>query len=608
MLKNVMETIEVLDTTLRDGAQGEGAPRGGPEIEILDTTLRDGAQGEGIAFSVQDKLAVVRALDELGIPWIEAGNPGSNPKDMEFFRLAGKLKPEQARLCAFGPTRKPGIRAADDPQLRALLEAGTEGAAVFGKSWNLHVTEVLRVGLEENLAMIAETVAFLKAEGRTVFYDAEHFFDGWKANPAYAVQTVQAALDAGADRIVLCDTNGGAFPKDVAAGVSAVLRLGGSGIPAKRGWSEGGAENKSNGEREIVGKQPPLPWLGIHTHNDMGLAIANALEAVGAGCRHVQGTLAGFGERCGNTSLAALIPSLELKLGFRCLPGGRLARIAETTRRVAEIANITVPGSMPYVGASAFSHKGGMHTDGVLKVSRSFEHIDPALVGNNRHLLMSEVGGRAAVAERAKKIDPSFTKEHPVAAALAEKLKALEAEGWAFEGADASFELLVRRELNRHAQQTRYVQQTGHTDRTEEGRRPLFTLLAYRVVSEHPTGETIACSHAWVKVLVEGQEEIAASEGDGPVNALDGALRRALTRFYPELEQVRLSDYKVRVIDGNAATAAKVRVLIESTDGSGAWSTVGVSEDIIDASRAALVDSIEYKLIGDLERKFKAYL
>jgi 2-isopropylmalate synthase len=302
----------------------------------------------------------------------------------------------------------------------------------------------------------------------------------------------------------------------------------------------------------------------------------------------VQGTLAGFGERCGNTALAALIPSLELKLAFRCLPEGRLSRIAETTRRVAEIANISVPGSMPYVGASAFSHKGGMHSDGVLKVNRSFEHVDPALVGNDRHLLMSEVGGRSAIAERAKKIDPSFAKDSPVTAVLAEKLKALEAAGWAFEGADASFELLVRRELGRY--------------------QPLFKILAYRVVSEHPTGETIACSHAWVKVWVEGKDEIAAAEGDGPVNALDGALRRALTRFYPELKQVRLSDYKVRVIDGGAATAARVRVLIESTDGTKAWSTVGVSEDIIDASRAALVDSIEYKLIGDIERRFRAWL
>ncbi|MDR2403073.1 MAG: hypothetical protein LBD78_03485, partial [Spirochaetaceae bacterium] len=379
-------------------------------------------------------------------------------------------------------------------------------------------------------------------------------------------------------------------------GAGAPVR-GGRGAP--RGRSVGGAEISG---APVCGKMPgnsppsiPLT-LGIHGHDDMGLAIANALAAIRAGCRHVQGTLAGFGERCGNTSLAALIPSLELKLGFRCLPQGRLPLIAETTRRVAEIANIPVPDTMPYVGSSAFSHKGGMHTDGVLKVSRSFEHITPSLVGNDRHLLMSEVGGRAAVAERAKKIDPSFTKDHPVTAVIAEKLKALEAEGWAFEGADASFELLVRREMSRHV------------GRSEESRKAFFKILAYRVVSEHPPGNTISCSHSWVKVLVEDQEEIAAAEGDGPVNALDGALRRALTRFYPELEQVRLSDYKVRVIDGNAATAAKVRVLIESSDGVNTWSTVGVSGDIIDASRSALVDSIEYKLMGDIERKFRAYL
>jgi 2-isopropylmalate synthase len=313
----------------------------------------------------------------------------------------------------------------------------------------------------------------------------------------------------------------------------------------------------------------------------MGLAIAGAVAAVRAGCDHVQGTLVGFGERCGNTSLSALIPTLELKMGLRCLPEGALARISGITRLVAEVSNVPVPAAAPYVGYSAFSHKGGMHSDGVLKVSRSFEHIDPALVGNKRHLLMSEVGGRAAIAERARKIDPSITKEHPAAAALAEKLKALEAAGWAFDGADASFELLVRRELGRYT--------------------PLFKIIAYRVLSEHPTGESIACSHAWTKVWVDGQDEIAAAEGHGPVHALDGALRRALIRFFPGLAHVRLTDYKVRVINGGAATAAKVRVLIESTDGPHTWFTVGVSDDIIDASRAALVDSIEYKLIRDAE-------
>ncbi|MDR3341305.1 MAG: citramalate synthase [Treponema sp.] len=542
-------------------------------VEILDTTLRDGAQGEGITFSVQDKLAVVLALDKLGVTWIEAGNPGSNPKDMEFFRLAADLRLENARLCAFGSTRKKGIRAGADPQVLSLLEANTEAVVIFGKSWDLHVTEILRVSLEENLAMIAETVAFLKEQGRLVLYDAEHFFDGRLANEAYALATVKAALEAGADRIVLCDTNGGSFPDTIAEGVTAVRAL----VPAAGGNTAA-----------IPEAGAPYSILGIHAHNDADMASANTVAAVKAGCRHVQGTLLGFGERCGNTSLAVVIPSMELKLGLPCLPEGRLEHISELSWKVAEIANIAVPDNMPYIGAHAFSHKAGMHADGILKISRSFEHVAPALVGNDRHFLMSEMGGRSAIAERAKKIDPSITKDHPVTATLAAKLKNMEAEGWQFEGADASFELLVRRELGRY--------------------QPFFRIEAYRVVSEHPTGETIACSHAWAKVWVDGQYEIAAAEGDGPVNALDGALRRALQHFYPELEQVRLSDYKVRVIDGNAATAAKVRVLIESTDGRSRWSTVGVSEDIIDASRAALVDSIEYKLIGDIERRFKAYL
>jgi 2-isopropylmalate synthase len=498
---------------------------------------------------------------------------------MEFFRLAGKLSLKNARLCAFGPTRKKGIAVKDDPQVLSLLEAGTDAVTIFGKSWDLHVTGILRVSPEENLAMIAETTAFLKEQGRVVIYDAEHFFDGWIANPAYALATLKAAQEAGADRLVLCDTNGGALPESIAEGVRAVCGAltavpadpAGSAVPA-------GLQNRT--------RCPPL--IGIHAHNDAGFAAANTVLAVKAGCRHIQGTLVGFGERCGNTALASVIPSIELKLGIPCLPPGKLERISELTWKVAEIANVSVPDNLPYVGAHAFSHKAGMHADGILKVQRSFEHIDPTAVGNNRRFLMSEVGGRSAIAERARKIDPAITKEHPVTAALAEKLKSLEAGGLQFEGADASFELLVRRELGRY--------------------KPLFKIEAYRVVSEHPTSEALACAHAWVKVWVDGQYEIAAAEGDGPVNALDGALRGALKHFYPELEQVRLADYKVRVIDGNAATAARVRVLIQSTDGQSIWSTVGVSEDIIDASRAALVDSIEFKLIGDIERRFKAYL
>jgi 2-isopropylmalate synthase len=535
-------------------------------VELLDTTLRDGAQAEGISFSVQDKIAVTEALDELGVSWIEAGNPWSNPKDMEFFRIALGMKLEHAKICAFGSTRKKGVKAEDDPQVISLISAGTGGVVIFGKSWDLHVNEVLKVSPEENIAMIAETVAALKAEGRFVIYDAEHFFDGWKANPAYALSTIKAAREGGADRICLCDTNGGSFPNTISLGAAAAAAALGISDAAKTG--------------SVI--------LGIHTHNDAGLAVAGAIAAVQQGCRHVQGTLVGFGERCGNTSLACLIPSLELKLGLRCLPEAHLERISDLTRRVAEISNVSVPDSLPYVGDHAFSHKGGMHTDGVLKDSRTFEHVDPLLVGNKRHLLMSEVGGRSAIAEKAKLIDPAITKDSPAAAALAEKLKTLEADGWQFEGADASFELMVRRELGRY--------------------KPLFRIEAYRVVSEHPTGETIACSHAWAKVLVENSYEIAAAEGDGPVNALDGALRRALSHFYPELAQVRLDDYKVRVIDGKDATAAKVRVLIVSTDGQRSWSTVGVSADIIEASCSALVDSIEYKLIGDLERRFKPYL
>jgi len=551
-------------------------------VEIFDTTLRDGAQGEGIAFSVQDKLAVTQALDELGVTWIEAGNPGSNPKDMEFFRIARSLSLQNARLCAFGATRKKGVTPQEDPNVRSLLQAETDAVVLFGKSWDLHVTEVLRVSLEENLAMIRETIDFFKQQGKILIYDAEHYFDGWQANPEYALLTLKTALEAGADRLVLCDTNGGSFPDRIQEGVRQVINLieevGG---PAYKEFCAG--PGKGLAATEAAGY-----LVGIHCHDDAGMATANSVMAVMSGARHVQGTLVGFGERCGNAALAAIIPSLEIKLGYRCLPEGKLPRISELTRRVAEIANVAVPESMPYVGSRAFAHKAGMHADGILKVRRSFEHMDPALVGNDRRFLMSEVGGRSAIAERAKRIDPSITKEHPVTAAVAARLKALEAEGWQFEGADASFELLVRRELGKY--------------------KPLFSIEKYRVVSEHPSADATTCANAWVKVQVDGTIEIAAAEGDGPVNALDGALRRALARFYPELGRVRLSDYKVRVIDGKDATAAKVRVLIESTDGQETWTTVGVSADIIEASRSALVDAIEYKLIHDIERRFKAYL
>jgi 2-isopropylmalate synthase len=539
-------------------------------IEILDTTLRDGAQGEGISFSVQDKLAIARTLDELGVRWIEAGNPGSNPKDMEFFRLASELNLEHAELAAFGSTRKKGVSVAGDAQTQDLLAANTGAVVIFGKSWDIHVTEVLRVSLDENLAMIGETIEFLKENNRTVIFDAEHFFDGYAANPCYALSTLKTALASGVDRLVLCDTNGGGFPDSIARVVKETLAA------LKEGAREMGSEN------------PLHEKLGVHLHNDGGMATASTLMAIKAGCSHIQGTLLGFGERCGNAALAEIIPSIELKLKRRCIAEGKLDRLFSTVRKMAEISNVTVPDSMPYIGASAFSHKAGMHTDGILKISRSFEHIEPHTVGNSRRFLISEVGGRSAIAERVKKIDPSVTKDHPVTAALAAKLKALEAEGWQFEGADGSFEIMVRQELGKY--------------------QPLFTIESYRVVSEHSAHSVAAYCHAWAKVLVDGQQEIAAAEGDGPVNALDGALRGALERFYPQLSHVRLTDYKVRVIDGKDATAAKVRVLVESTDGAQTWTTVGVSTDIIDASHMALVDAIEYKIISDIERRFKAYL
>ncbi|MDR1073658.1 MAG: citramalate synthase [Treponema sp.] len=539
-------------------------------IEILDTTLRDGAQGEGISFSVQDKLAIAQTLDELGVRWIEAGNPGSNPKDMEFFRLASSLKLKHAELAAFGSTRKKGVSVAEDAQVQSLLAANTGAVVVFGKSWDVHVTEVLRVSLDENLAMIGETIEFLKKNNRTVIFDAEHFFDGYAVNPHYALSTLKTALVAGVDRLVLCDTNGGGFPDSIAHVVKETLAaLGG-------------------GTREPENEHPLCAKLGVHLHNDSGMATASTLMAIKAGCSHIQGTLLGFGERCGNAALAEIIPGIELKLKRCCIAEGSLERLFSAVRKVAEISNVAVPDSMPYIGASAFSHKAGMHADGILKVSRSFEHIEPHTVGNSRRFLISEIGGRSAIAERVKKIDPSVTKDHPAIAALAAKLKALEAEGWQFEGADGSFEIMARQELGKY--------------------QPLFTIADYRVVSEHSACGVAAYCHAWVKALVDGQQEIAAAEGDGPVNALDGALRGALKRFYPQLSQARLTDYKVRVIDGKDATAAKVRVLIESTDGMHTWTTVGVSTDIIDASHIALVDAIEYKIISDIERRFKAYL
>lgn len=530
-------------------------------VAIFDSTLRDGAQAEGISFSVSDKLKIVAALDELGISFIEAGNPGSNPKDMEFFKEVKKMKLQSAKLVAFGSTRRRGIKAEEDDNLLALLKADTPVVAVFGKSWDFHVTEIIKATLEENLEMIADTLKFLKKQGKQVIFDAEHFFDGYKHHKDYALKALEVAEQSGADCICLCDTNGGAFPDEIYQIV------------------------------EAVKKQISVP-IGIHTHDDGGMGVANSVMAVKAGATHVQGTLVGFGERCGNANLSTLIATLQLKMGKKCIPEEKLKKLTSMTIRICEIANMPLNKQMPYVGKSAFAHKAGMHIDGVTKSPTSFEHIVPEQVGNQRRFLMSEVAGRSTILEKIRAISTDIHKDDPITSEVINRIKEMEYKGYQFEGADASFELLVRKTIGKY--------------------KPFFKMEDFKIVGVQPEeglldGEGVSSS-AIIKVSVDGQVEITAAEGKGPVNALDKALRKALEVFYPQLATVHLTDYKVRVLDTKLATASKVRVLIESTDGECYWNTVGVSRDIIEASWMALVDSIEYKLIKDIEKKFKAYL
>lgn len=517
-------------------------------LEIFDSTLRDGAQGEGISFSVQDKLNIIAALDAFGVHYIEAGNPGSNPKDLEFFERAGKLVLKNAKLCAFGSTRRKNLRTEQDENVLSLLKADTPTVSIFGKAWDLHVFEILHASLPENLELVYDTIAYFKARAKEVVFDAEHFFDGYRANPDYALEVLAAAADAGADALCLCDTNGGTRPSDIAR----ITKL---------------TVEKFSKHR-----------IGIHCHNDTGCAVANTLLAVDAGATQVQGTFIGFGERCGNADLSIILPNLQIKQDYICIENG-LEKLYETAMRIAEIANVTIPGERPYVGGSAFAHKGGMHIDGVNKLPCSFEHIDPAMVGNTRRFLMSEVSGRTTVLAKLRNIAPNLTKESPETASILARLKELEHYGYQFEAADASFELLVKRELGRYV---------SH-----------FDLIMYKTTGEFPAPDEDMSSSAMIRVQVDNKIEMTASIGNGPVNALDVALRKALTVFYPRLKRVHLIDYKVRVLDTKEATGAKVRVLIESTDGEKIWTTVGVATDIIQASWIALVDSIEYELNAD---------
>ena len=518
------------------------------DVAILDSTLRDGAQGEGIAFTVADKLGIVRSLDKLGIPYIEAGNPGSNQKDLEFFEQARALSLKHSQLVAFGSTRRVGVPVEEDQNVLALLKADTRVVSIFGKSWDLHVADILHTTQEENLSMIADTVRFFKEKGKTVIFDAEHFFDGYKANPGYALATLRAAEEAGASCITLCDTNGGCFPDEI-----------------YRITAEAAGQ---------VGVQ-----LGIHCHNDMGCAAANSMMAVEAGASHVQGTFTGFGERCGNANLSTLIASLQLKKKLHCIPQENLKLLTSTALYISDIANVTLSSAMPYVGKSAFAHKGGMHVDGVGKNTASFEHIDPSAVGNKRNVLLSEMSGKAALLAKISQVLPGITKDSPEAQELVNLLKQLEYEGYQFEAALASLELAMLKKLKRF--------------------QPFFELLNFKIVGEKAGEALDNPSAAVVKLRVGEKTAITADEGEGPVHALDIALRKAVQEFYPNVGKVRLVDYKVRVIEPKDATAAKVRVLIESTDGDTVWTTVGVSRDIINASLLALVDAVEYKLLKD---------
>lgn len=518
-----------------------------PKVWIYDTTLRDGSQGEGISYSVSDKLRIAQELDKLGVHFIEGGWPGSNPKDMEFFVKMAKKHLRNSKLAAFSMTRRPNIKANQDNNIDDLIRSGAEIITIVGKTWDLHVTDVLKVTLDENLDMIKDTVSFLVSKGLTVFYDAEHFFDAYRANKEYSLKCLMAAVEAGAKSVCLCDTNGGTLTSEISRVIHEI-------------------KPKINAD------------IGIHCHNDCGLAIANSIAAVEAGANIVQGTINGYGERCGNADLIPIIANLKTKLNINCIPDDNVKELVHVSRFISEISNMRSRPDQPYVGDSAFAHKGGMHINAVMKNSKSYEHIDPALVGNHRRVLVSELGGKTGILLRAKSLELDLSKEDPKTKKILELVQKLEHQGYHFEAAEASFEILMKKALKKY--------------------NKFFELEGFRVVIEKQANKKIT-SEAIIKVKVKGVKEHTAAEGDGPVNALDNALRKALKEFYPTLSKMHLSDFKVRVLDEKAGTAARVRVLIQSQDEVDTWSTIGVSENIIEASWQALVDSVEYKLLKD---------
>ncbi len=517
------------------------------KIKLYDTTLRDGSQAEGISYSVMDKIRIAEELDKFGIHFIEGGWPGSNPKDKEFFEKISKSKLKNSLIAAFSMTRRPNILASQDANIAALLKSSAQVITIVGKTWDFHVTEVLKTTLQENLEMIKDTISFLIKKGFVVFYDAEHFFDAYRTNKTYALKTLIAAQDAGASAICLCDTNGGSLPDEITSTIKEIKPV----IKAE---------------------------LGIHCHNDAGVAIANSLAAISAGAVIVQGTINGYGERCGNADLIPIIANLKTKLKIDCIPDTQLKQLTHLSHFVSEISNMRVKNEQPFVGESAFAHKGGMHINAIMKNPLTYEHVDPFSVGNKRRILVSELGGKTGILLRAKDLNYDLSKTDPKTKKILELVQALEHQGFQFEAAEASFQILMQKHLKKF--------------------KGSFELEGFKVVIEKHPDKKIT-SEAIIKLKVNRIKEHAVSEGDGPINALDNALRKALKDFYPSLAKMHLSDFKVRVLDEKAGTAARVRVLIQSQDALDTWNTIGVHENIIEASWQALVDSVEYKLLKD---------
>jgi 2-isopropylmalate synthase len=524
------------------------------KIWLYDTTLRDGAQREGISLSLTDKLKIVQKLDEMGIPFIEGGWPGANPKDVQFFWQLKETPLQQAQVVAFCSTRRPHKSAESDPMLQAILAANTHWVTIFGKSWDLHVTEGLKTSLGENLAMIQETIEFLRSQGRRVIYDAEHWFDGYLANPDYALLTLEAAIKGGAEWLVFCDTNGGILPHQISDIVTQVID-------------------------HLDLDEPNSPKLGIHTHNDSGTAVANAIAGVLSGITMVQGTINGYGERCGNANLCTLIPNLQLKLGYQCIEEQQLTQLTPNSRFVSEMVNLAPDDHAPFVGRSAFAHKGGIHVSAVARNPITYEHIHPEAIGNERRIVVSDQSGLSNIISKAQSLGLELDKNHPTCREILQKLKTLENQGYQFEAAEASFELLMLSALNQ--------------------RQTLFTIKGFQVHCDILLAGQIPNSNALatIKVLVDDQELLEVAEGNGPVSALDKALRKALVQFYPQIAKFHLTDYKVRILDGTEGTEAKTRVLVESSNGKQRWATVGVSSNILDASYQAVVEGIEYGIL-----------